>query len=283
MENLLMKSRKARKAIEDIRKEERAARAEKTQAKRAVTDDYYDRIRTLENKRDNVLEAIQKKYDEFAKVLDAQIEEESVVVKKVDRLFELMTVAKSEAESPTDLKPAVYHYTDRDERGNYLGWNNRRRVYYPSIGVVMDSPYQRIEAFIVDTGKPVNKYALVLFGVTIFAQMGKLKLEIPYAYGLKCHSDSSMSMTLKEAPDKKSLELWYQKNGAKKIDEYLSKHKEFEQEYERAKELLKQKQWQVAHLEHLKDYYEHGYHRGTETDEYKVVMKELKKLRGGKK
>lgn len=55
--------------------------------------------------------------------------------------------------------------------------------------------------------------------------------------------------------------------------------KDIEKDYIEAKELLKDPAWQIMYWERKKHYYENNYSHGTKTEEYKEVLKQLRKLK----
>lgn len=155
----------------------------------------------------------------------------------------------------------IYIFSNYDEQGHYC---SRRKVYIPILDMIADDDFKKIAVYIVENDKPVNKYSLKRELKTIFSSSNF----IPRSTNI-----------LREGPNKKVLTEWYNKNRYRIHKESLSVFEPLEQDYIKAIELFKKTEWRLAYMKHQKYYYENHYSHGTETKEYKKVLKEIKRLK----
>ena len=142
-----------------------------------------------------------------------------------------------------------------------------------------ENNYAAIKVFIINNRKPKNKYSLIVAGNTIFDN-DTLNIKIPYSYGVDCYEkNANIFFRIKDAPNKEDLTVYFNKNKAKILKDFLIEHKKAEAEFEEIKKMtINNKEWEIIYLEEKKYYYENNVCRGTETQEYKEIIKKLKEL-----
>ena len=238
-------------------------------------DVYQDKIRALEKERDDQIDLVTAKKEAKVAYHNKLIEEQRVIVKEVERIYGLIDVYRDNLKEPFKPEVSLYTYSDRDEAGNYI--LERRKVTLDPFTVMPSNKYLASAIYVVENGKPVNKYTLVVAYSTIF--LGDI-FKTGWAYIPKINTEhGTVMMLLREGPDKDKLIEWYKKNGlSKEVQEVFDRHAELEKAYEEAIKLYDSKEWQKGYLQWKKKYYEEGYSHGIETPEYKAICKELNNL-----
>lgn len=199
----------------------------------------------------------------------------------------LIFVEMHKGERDTSFKVYNFDYP-RDEtgevirvqRGNCLDYPDKIEIPYIPMATIKDDKYAKIQAFIVDNDKPKNKYSLIVVGKSIFQEELFKGSRHPYWYGYGCHvSNNNIIIGLQDRPTKEELISYFEKNKAKTLKDYLEEHRQIEKEYEETIRQTDNKEWELAYWENQKDYYENHYSHGTETEEYKKVLKKIKGLK----
>ena len=250
-------------------------RAAEKEIYRIKYDVYRDKIRALEKERDDQIDLVTAEKETEIALLNKQIAEQVVVVKEVERIYSLIDVYRDNLKESFKPEVSLYTYSDRDEAGNWT--SDRRKVILESFAVHDLGKYISSSVYVVENGKPVNKYTLVVAYSTIF--LGDI-FKTGWAYIPKINTEhGTVMMLLREGPDKDKLIEWYKKNGlSKEVQEVFDRHAELEKAYEEAIKLYDSKEWQKGYLQWKKKYYEEGYSHGIETPEYKAICKELNNL-----
>lgn len=147
--------------------------------------------------------------------------------------------------------------------------------------ILLDKPftneYINVYAYVYENRKPKNKYSLALCAVSIFTsemlgyRWGSIQ---PY---FECHTGNVFEFDVKDAPTKNELIEFYNKKGGNSLWN-LAKFEEVVKEYENVLTECNTTEWEREYLLHQKYYYENNYSGGTETPEYKAVVKQLKKF-----
>jgi len=275
--NLLKSYKSVSKLIKELTEKVSNLTEERQEKETKICYDIYQpKIKALEKEMVDKINELSLTTNEKVGAIKAEIKELNVVVQKVRRIFQLVQVVKDEEKDPKNLEVKVYFYSDRDEAGNYT--SKRREVYFQPVKVLFDDEYRKINVYLVQTEKPVNKYALIIRGKSIFENYREL-IESSYGYVGRINGNASISVTVKEGKTEKELLGWLAKNEQKVIAMCPVNFEELVADYGDAKELIKEKQWQVAYLEYRKFCYEHNYSHGTEKEEYKQIIKELKKVK----
>ena len=237
--------------------------------------DVYDKqIRELEHKRDDEVRQEETIFKEYEAEQKDKISILHQVVGQVDKILNLIDVLRNNY--GTDF--LVYTYSDKDDKGNYL--RDKRRIIINPIEILQDDEFKKIAVYLVENDKPKNKYSLIVRGRTIFNDEDLGLLKFRYGSSFKGSDDKcNIELTLKELPTKEELIDWFNKNKQNILKEYLEQHKILEQEYKEALKLYELKDYKILFLEKQKDYYENYYRRGTETEEYKQIVKELQEVK----
>lgn len=236
-----------------------------------IEDSYDQKISALKQEARLKVEAAKTQQNKKLEILNSEKEQNNAVLQKVQRILKVMDIIK---ENPTVTTPEVYYYTDRDEFGNYI--SNKRKIYTHPIKILRKDLYSIFNLYIVPNRKPKNKYSLIIRGYTIF---GDLIGRMHWGYTPRINETScNFYTTVKDAPTEKYLVSYAENNISKIKGTIPDTIDDLILDYEEAKELLKDIRWQIKYLEHKKYYYENHYSRGTETEEYKEIMKQLKQL-----
>lgn len=245
-----------------------------------IEDYYLEKIDTLRAKKREKTQQIISDTDIKIDMIKNSIDTERSVVNDVERKLRMIDLIGQRAS-----ETKVYQFSRYDENGNYL--SESRKIYFDPIDVIWDSEYTKIYVYIVPNDKPKNKYSLILRGYSIFTnfQLGKSLLN-----NCKCgiyirgiHEDNyNICVNVKDAESEEKLKKYYDRNNKKIMAMLPDNIGDVEKEFETAKDLYKEKDWQIAYLEYKKYEYEHCYSRGTELPEYKEVINRLKKLQRGK-
>lgn len=259
--------------LEKLYKDIEAEKNKNDDVVKKIRDKFWEEKRNVEDRERDELSKHENGCTECIKALEADCKPYEEIEDKAKRIFKLIEVIKGDK----DLTFDVYYYSDRDENGNYISEERKRSI--KPIDTIVSDEFKVINIYIAQNKKPTNKYSLFAAGRTIFNDENLIMRLRNYIQC--CHTDHcNIELILKEMPTEEGLKLWYEKNKSNILKEYLEKHTEMESEYKETVELSKDKEWQILYLENLKDYYEKGVSHGEETEEYKSIVKELKKLRG---
>ncbi len=277
-ENLIKTYHENKAEINNLNNALEKFREERRKEQRAIEDEIYEKIRVLEDRKYKKIRKIEGKIDREKKRVESIETELAKPIKQVEKILALIEVFKS----GHDTNFEVYYYSDEDEEGNYI--SDKRKIVISPLEVLADDKYKKVAVYIVPNDKPKNKFTLIIRGKSIFAYYDIFQLRI-HSYGWiggiqddRCN----VEMNLKSLPTEKELSVWFGKNKQNFLKDFFTKHKQLESEYEKAIDLYKNSRaWRVFYWEGRKDYYENHYLHGTETEEYKEVLKELKKAKGG--
>ena len=240
---------------------------------------YNDLKMHLEEEERKARDIIEENHESAQEKLKERREPYRKIIQQVKRIISLIGIAREKYN--TDFE--VYIYSDKDEGGNYL--TEKRKIFLTPYEILADDEFKKIAVYITENNKPKNKYSIIIIGKSIFGYSENLGLLDFRYYGVQCNNTGNIARTLKDLPTVEELKGWYSRNKNKLtlLNEYLAKHTEVEAEYMKAKLLYKSKKWKIVYLEKRKDYYESQYSRGIETAEYKKIVRQLKKLKEGKK
>ena len=216
---------------------------------------YLDLQRALDDKKAAEHEEIKKKIAKCNEVLNSGKKASVDIIHTTERVFRLIDVYVSE-------KPELKFEDWSDKTGRTI------------IDTLCDDEYKKAWIYICESRKPKNKFALKLRTKSIFQyQFDEFR---------------KYDQTIKECPTEEELKKWYGKNKGKiqwrwmshifTFAEYVEKHVSLEKEYQEAIVLSEKKVWLRGYWEHQKHYFEEHVCRGTDTEEYKKVLKILSKL-----
>lgn len=238
----------------------------------------------LNNQKYKEKHILSRKKEKFKTSIQAREKPHVEKRQEYERILTFMEIHKRE----TEVKPFKVYYHDypRDEKGeviqklegNCYCYPEKIEVPYEPIAELKNDKYAVIKAYITQNDKPKNKYTLSIIGRTIFNE--KL-LERHYSYGCSYHEEyANINIWLADRPTKEELLTYWAKHKDQKIIEFLEQHTQIEKEYEEVIKATDNNMWEMAYWENKREYYEHHYNRGTETKEYRQVLKQLKKLKG---
>jgi len=194
--------------------------------------------------------------------------ESKKLIAEYNRIMEFIKVYEGEKR---DLKISCYYY----DRSKYP----TEKVYLKPIDTIFTNEYLNIQVFIYFNSKLTNKYSLCFVGYSIFNED---IIKFPKSYGLNIHAENryfQIEVNIKDLPTEKALIEYYNKIKNKYLFDFLTDHELRVKEYlEVVVMYSKDINWKIAYLEHQKEYYEKNYSRGTETEEYKKIIKELESI-----
>jgi hypothetical protein len=265
----------AEKSLAEIHTTETASNEALQKTIRNIKNDYYDQIRTLEQERDRKIDDEQEAYDTNITRLKSEVPILNATIKEVKNIFSMMTIA---IDGFTVEAPKLYEYSNRDASGNYI--NPSRKVYFNPIQSIREDDYSNIQLYIVPNKKPTNKYSLILAGNFPLFRCEPGRNFRFYGYGTPAHDEGcDIKLILKEAPSEETLTEYVTKNLKKILEKVPNKElDEYIQTYETARVYLQNDTWKIAYYEDQKYYYENHYSHGTDTPEYKNILKTLKNL-----
>ena len=251
----------------------------------AVFNKFWDQEQEVSRKKRIAERALQKKRDIHREKIQNR---EKLHVEKIQaykRILTFMEISKDGQD--TNFEVCKFDYP-RDEKGEVIRvlegncwcYPERIEIPYESLATLKNDKYAKIQAFIVENNKPKNKYSLIIVGKSIFREkLFSNKLDYPYWYGLRCRTScNNIAVGVKDRPTKEELVAYFEKNRDKMLKDYFEEHQQIEKEYEEIIEQTANRRWELAYWEDKKDYYENHYVNGTETKEYKAVLKKLKAL-----
>lgn len=247
-----------RKVIDSLSAHLEKKREEKAEAMRQISVKYCDLKYHLTKMEEKETKNIVAVYEKGEATIKQSIAEHSEIIAQVKRILAFKAIAKK----PVDLSFEVKTY---------------HSITIELIDTIKTSCLE-LRVYIYENGKPKNKYALVVIGKSIFGYNEKLG-KFPRSYGLRLNDHgANICLAFKDSPTVESLKEYYDKNKAKLLRDFLTQQAELEKEYEAVQRDCNTPEWERLYWENEKEYYEKHYSRGTETEEYKAVLRELKKL-----
>jgi hypothetical protein len=222
---------------------------------RKIESKMYDEIGVIEEEQKNKEDEIQREKD--------------VIAEKLNQAQEIFKYIHLHANKPIADTPDVYSF----RYGNRTSFN-------PIINI-RDDNYCKAYLYIITNNKPVNKYSLIMVGSCPVLEPDRDTVNNLYSYGVnantkeKCH----IMLNIKDDCSEKFLREYAKKN-IKRITNLLSIVDEKIAKYQQAIEIFQTTEGKIAFYNWRKEYYEKHYSNGTETPEYKTVLKKLKQLRG---
>jgi hypothetical protein len=230
---------------------------------RLEDDVYAPKIKALEDERDEKTTLIDNERTKKAVCIDAEVGDCSKEVDKVKRIFDLMEIHRDSGvivpyPPSFDHDFGVYKYIRYDKDGHHLP--EAVKEYIEPLEVLGSDAYKYVVVYLIETKKPVNKYAIVIMGSSLLGGIIKKENIIPKGsvYGLAVNFDRypSFAVTVMEGPDRDELlELWEAKkvvrvlkfqDGA--VHRWMARVDEVAVEYESAVELYGRMEWRLAYL-----------------------------------
>jgi len=228
-----------------------------------VEDKFYKQKRALEDKEYKEVSELNKTKNKINGNYERKKENYLSVMSEFDEVLEFIRINKRNEKA---RKPKVYS-----------GYRDKRRTHKP-IDVLENDDLKKIFVYITNNRKPKNKVDLCIIGDTIFTE--KL-LDFPYTYGLDANTENAnIRAFIRSFEDEDKAKEYIKRNKHKLLLEFRKEHSKIEERYLKTlAEIKDNKEWEIAYWESRKYYYEECYYRGTETEEYKDVLKKLKELK----
>lgn len=234
----------------------------KKESQRAVNNikaEYSDRIRKIEFEKYRTLQIMEDTQEETLEKMSTSIEPSKELQKEFKKIMNFFLLIQ---DFPAFKKPVITIY------------KHREKILYKPIDIIADDKFKFIATYIIDNhNKPINKYSLIIAGNSIFNNQ-VMPLKVDYIHDTS--ENTCLIIQIKDSSSKEALIEWYKKNFKNKctpkiLKDFLTAQKE----YQEAKDLYNESEWSFAFLKYQKNYYEHEYSRGTETIEYKKVVRQL--------
>lgn len=185
--------------------------------RRLKYDVYEPRIREIEGERDRVIEELEEKAQITLDQKKEEIVSLNTTVIQVKRILEYLRL-----DTTRDLAILA------DDVKTYDRYEPR---YKEDLGYYLDDSYLKIKLFIIQNGKPVNKYALIAVGNCLFPES---LLKLNYSYGVDIHTSNRFALlvTIKDFPSVEQVKGWLSTHKAKLsylTGEYESVKKEYQE------------------------------------------------------
>lgn len=252
--------------------------------KESVYHKFYALERELEQKKRKENERIESKNERFRAKMSTKEIPHVEMMEAYKRILSFMEIKKDKRNLPFEVYKYDYPRDEHGEvirvqRGNCSCYPEKIKIHYGQKETIKNDEYAVIKVFIVENDKPKNKFSLVVVGSSIFPGDLFTQKRDFYSYGLSCRTDhNTIQLLIKDKPTKDELLQYLERRKESILGDYLVEHGQLEKDYEEAIRLTDNKQWELAYWEDKKYYYEHHYSRGTETEEYKAVLKQIKLL-----
>lgn len=235
--------------------------------KKAVEDKYWELERKLREKRDKLasnkhkeVNGMDSKLLKYENKMSVKKQIYNDVCNNVEDIFKMFDILISENKEPTvfDEFPS--------KEGKCLGL----------LKVLHDDKYKRVFVYLESNNKPKNNVTL------------KIKIESLFRYHFDAVNISTMEIRYASTVDE--LTEWFQRNendlrwkwGWQEIIYFTNIMEEqfcLEKLYGDVQELWGKKGWRRVYWNYKKDYYENCYSSGTETEEYRDVLEQLRILK----
>ena len=239
-----------------------------------VERSYRERISALETEKRDKVYAAKLNRDNRVETIKAQEAIHQGKINDVKKITKLMELYLS---NPTVSIPEVYIHSDRDDQGNYLGWQKYRKIIIDPIKTIVRDTYNIFNIYIVPNKKPKNKFSLIIRGYSLFGGLVK-SMSRGYISGIH-ETDSNFYSIIKDAATEKELLAYAEKHEDKIIDSLPQEFFSMGQEYENAIRLYENEtRWQLFYWKSRKEYYEHGVSRGTDDPEYAVILEKFREI-----
>lgn len=178
--------------VDELANEQGASRKQAEDETRALMYDIYQpRIRGLENERDEKIKQLQDKAEAVYKKQAERITELYQPVKQVERILELL---RMNTRKPLQLSDADVCTRNED--------------YKEALGILYQDEYIKAKIYIIENGKPVNKYSLCVMGRCLFPEH-ILKLTRGYISGCYVKGNHlDLEFIARDFPTKQEAQAW---------------------------------------------------------------------------
>ena len=231
--SLLTDYENAQNELESIQKE----KDELKKSIKLIEKDFDIRIQKLKKEKDSAVFQARKNINNHEAVLNIKKSSCEGTINAVHHIKDLMEIVMNHSKV---TPPEVYTHSDKDEKGNYLGWKKRRKIPIDPIKTIKDDEYSIFNLYIVPNKKPANKYSLIIRGYSIFG--GLLR---GFTYGCISgvnESSCNFYITIKDAPTKEVLLAYVEKHMNKIMEKLPSSYDLIVKEYQEAEQLINEKE-----------------------------------------
>jgi hypothetical protein len=288
MHQILREAKNAEAQREELHNTYEAKMEEEIKRRDKICEELYKKIRNhkdtiwkLESKQNDAEFANKEKENELRQKREAAILPLLPAIKKRNDIIAMMEILRdNETAQAFKVLPRQY---------------GRLSEFQPlHLETIQDNNNARLQVWIIENQKPINKYQIVILGTSRFSNHCDnpiVKFTRNYGIGENVQADPAdkrynfyldTAIIIKEGSSVNELQAWHK---ARKPEWYnahlpMTEQRAAEELYAWVIENTNTKEWQLEYLKDQKDYYENNYSRGTETPEYASIIKELKALRG---
>lgn len=258
--------KKAEKELKEIILEDDKLTKKQSQESHKVQEKYWKLEGELSKKKRKEMQKLTKKHEGEKVIINKKSVPHARIISQHTRIMNMMDIHKNRDKTDFAIYKTIGYYPESSKKN------------YSPLDIIKNDKYAKIQTFIVENNKPKNKFSLIIAGSTIFTE--KI-MKLPYIYGYPCGEERANIMyLLKDLPTEKELQEYYKRNKTKILKkDFFKELPEIEKEYESVLKNTDNKQWELAYWENKKDYYENHYCRGTETEEYQEVLKQIRKIK----
>lgn len=161
-------------------------------------DVYREKIKRIENERDNAIHAVEVTRDKAIAEKDKEIQDHYALIQQTKRILEMLSLNEN--------KPLAIG--DDEAKLSYYGTESLGE----SLGYLLDDDYLKIKLFIITNRKPKNRYSLIALGRSLFND-ALIKYPDIYIDNLNdLHSRFRLRTILQFAPTPDELKAWLAKH-----------------------------------------------------------------------
>lgn len=242
---------------------------------REIKDKYYKLKRKLDDQEYKEVNEMEKTTDQINEKYEMQKENSLCVESEFNQIIKLMEIEEKWRYKSLP-QPVVYYYDYlRNDNGYRQG--DKIRMFYQIESVLVEDDFKKIYLYITKNDKPKNCISLCAIGNSKFTD--KLIKKFPYSYGVDAHTDkANIRTSVKDFPTEEEARDYIKRNSKRILKDFLEEHTKMEELYNEVIPQTKTKEWKLALLNHKKKYQERCVSNGTESEEYKEILKQIKEV-----
>jgi len=256
-----------------------------------IRDKYRDMIDELKQVERKKINDVEQRILLTTEEIDAMKEPHCKVISEYHFIMECLRIKELIDEGDTTLDILVYEFDyPRDEKGeikhvlegNCWCYPDKIRIPYEPIDTLFEDKYCKIIVYITKNDRPKNKFALTIVGNSFLHALLKEDFST-YSYRASARTEPTfpnIHFCNAYKPTSEDIQKYYKKTKDTILSDYIKAHKKMQQRYEEIIKATDTLEWEIQFWLDKKDYYENYYNRGAELEEYQVVLKKLKELRG---
>jgi len=242
-----------------------------------IENEYHNKIYELEDEMRKEVDILDKSAEAKRKEYEEKVVELYKPTMELKNIFKVFNIMKNKQQHGLNT-PKVYHFDYLKDKNGY-SQGDKIEMFYNPRGVIGDNEFIKLFAYITTNRKPLNSTSLILVGNTHLNSL----LSEKYTYGIDAHTqDANIRVLIKDFKTEEEAKAYFEKNKDKLLKDWLEEHKKAEEYYIEKVKLWNNKEYKIAYYEDLKDYYENHCSNGTETEEYKEVLRKLENLNAGR-